>query len=256
MNILTYYPDPLLSRFVKCYVVIETAAETVNRVLPDSSAVMAFRLSGTVRIDTNQVGTLGPMVLSGLRKTGTDIHYGAGTSNLLVIFKEGGTTPFLREPLHLLSDTSISLDCLDGFGNTSLLEEQLGELSRHEERINLIERFLTGLLRDPGADQLILAAIGKIRQANGQVRIRELADSLYISQDAFEKRFRRVVGLSPKKFSGLVKMRTLVAQGLSGASLTQVALQAGYFDQSHFNRDFKLFTGQTPSAFVKSPVFW
>nr|WP_295932559.1 helix-turn-helix transcriptional regulator [uncultured Dyadobacter sp.] len=256
MDILTYFPGPLLSPFVKCYVVIETAAETINRVLPDTSAVMAFRWRGKVRIGANRVDPLAPMVLSGLRKTGRDIHYEAGTSNLLVIFKEGGITPFLREPLHLLSDTSVGLDCLDGFCDTSLLEERLGEVSTHEERIQVIERFLTELIRDPGTDQLILTAIEKIRHTNGQIRIRELADSLYISQDAFEKRFRRIAGLSPKKFAGLIKMRSLVAQGLSGTSLTQIALDAGYFDQPHFNRDFKLFTGQAPSAFLKSPVFW
>jgi len=52
--------------------------------------------------------------------------------------------------------------------------------------------------------------------------------------------------------------------GLKGAgnggsrrhALTETAFDAGYFDQPHFNKDFKLFTGQTPTDFLKSPIFW
>lgn len=235
MKMQTYFPTPLLDPFVKSYLVIETAEETINRVLPDTSAVMAFRLRGSVQMDFH--GTtrpLDPLVVSGLRKSGRNIHYGAGTVNLLVIFKAGGITPFLREPLHLLSEASVAMDCLDGFRNMGLLEEQLAEMSSHTDRIRLIEQFLTRLIRDTTADKLILTAIEKIRNANGQVKIRELADSLYISQDVFEKRFRRIAGASP----------------------IHTALEAGYFDQPHFNKDFKLFTGRTPSEFLKSPVFW
>jgi AraC-like DNA-binding protein len=104
------------------------------------------------------------------------------------------------------------------------------------------------------------------------VRIKELADGLFISQDAFEKRFRRVIGASPKQFSYIIRMRAIVHGGLQEAMngglksvvnggakrhpLTESAFDAGYFDQPHFNKDFKLFTGQTPTDFLKSPLFW
>ncbi|WP_176885022.1 helix-turn-helix domain-containing protein [Dyadobacter soli] len=253
----TYFPTPELSPFIKSYKVIKTPAEVVNHVLPETSPVMVFRLSGQVSINLNGgTNVLEPIVVSGLRKSGRTMAYQSGTTNLLVIFREGGIAPFVREPLHELSDTNVPMNALDGFGDTRLLEEQLAEQASHVARIALIERFLLSRLSGKTPDYMVLAAIQKIRNAGGQLRIRELAASLHVSQDVFEKRFRRVAGLSAKQFSYIIKMKSVVEQGRTGQTLAQIALDAGYFDQPHFNKDFKLFTGLTPTEFFKSPVLW
>ncbi|MNL74133.1 Helix-turn-helix domain protein [compost metagenome] len=51
-------------------------------------------------------------------------------------------------------------------------------------------------------------------------------------------------------------MKSVVEKGRTGLTLAQIALEAGYFDQPHFNKDFKLFTGLTPTEFFKSPGLW
>jgi transcriptional regulator GlxA family with amidase domain len=76
-----------------------------------------------------------------------------------------------------------------------------------------------------------------------------------MSQDAFEKRFRKSVGVSPKQFSYIVRMKAVV-NGSRLKSLSAIALEAGYFDQPHFNKDFKLFTGQAPGDFFLKPREW
>ncbi|SEJ00524.1 Helix-turn-helix domain-containing protein [Dyadobacter sp. SG02] len=257
MTIQTFFPTPELSPFIKSYKVIETPAEVVNHVLPETSPVMVFRLSGQVCVNYNGgISALEPITVSGLRKSGRAMQYESGTINILATFREGGIAPFVREPLHELSDTNIPMDSLDGFQHTGLLEEQLAEQPSHEARIALIERFLLDRLSGKAPDHMVLAAIQKIHGAGGQMRIKELAASLNVSQDAFEKRFRRVAGLSAKQFSYIVKMKSVVANGRAGRTLAQIALDAGYFDQPHFNKDFKLFTGVTPTEFFKSPVLW
>lgn len=253
----TYFPTPELSPFIKSYKVIETPAEVVNHVLPETSPVMVFRLNGQVSVNLNGgTNVLEPIVVSGLRKSGRAMQYQSGTINLLVIFREGGMAPFIREPLHELSDTNIPAHALDGFGDTGLLEEQLAEQPSHMARIALIERFLLNRMNGRTADEMVLAAIREIQNAGGQLRMKELAASLHVSQDVFEKRFRRVAGLSAKQFSYIIKMKSVVAKGRSGQTLAQIALDAGYFDQPHFNKDFKLFTGLTPTEFFKNPVLW
>lgn len=257
MNIQTYFPTPELSPFIQSYKVIETPADVVNNVLPGTSPIMVFRLSGQVSVNhPGGSNVLEPIVVSGLRKSGRAMQYESGTVNLLVTFREGGIAPFVREPLHELSDTSVPMHCLDGFKDAGLLEEQLAGQPSHETRITLIERFLLSRLTGKTPDGMVLAAIRKIHRAGGQLRIRELADSLHVSQDVFEKRFRRVAGLSAKQFSYVVKMKSVVEKGRTGLTLAQIALDAGYFDQPHFNKDFKLFTGLTPTEFFKSPVSW
>ncbi len=89
----------------------------------------------------------------------------------------------------------------------------------------------------------------------GIVKIKELANSLYISNDVFEKRFRKIVGTTPKQFSSIVRLKSAISQKQQNQSFSDIAFNAGYFDHPHFNKDFKLFTGQTPTDFFKSPSF-
>ena len=243
----------------------------MNRVLPDTSLVMVFRYKGLVNYLVNdRKEALPSFTLSGLRRSGRLINYTKGTGNILVIFKEGGATPFIKEPLYELFEESVSLDCCAGYQDLSIIEEELAGATNNRQRIDLVERFLLSRLtnqaagsrnhfpdpRSHPADPLIVTALGRIRMAKGMIRIKELADTLYISQDAFEKRFRRVVGVSPKQFSYIIRMRSILRSGLRVQTLTGAAFDAGYFDQPHFNKDFKLFTGLTPTDFVKSPVYW
>jgi methylphosphotriester-DNA--protein-cysteine methyltransferase len=278
MNVDVHIPSTLLSPFVKTYLIIECEEELVNRVLPDTSLVMVFRYKGLVNYLVNdRKEALPSFTLSGLRRSGRLINYTKGTGNILVIFKEGGATPFIKEPLYELFEESVSLDCCAGYQDLSIIEEELAGATNNRQRIDLVERFLLSRLTNqaagsrnhfPGSrnhsanphnhpsDPLIGTALGRIRMAKGVIRIKELADTLYISQDAFEKRFRRVVGVSPKQYSYIIRMRSILHSGLRVQTLTGAAFDAGYFDQPHFNKDFKLFTGLTPTDFVKSPVYW
>lgn len=257
MNANTYIPTALLKPFIKTYLIIECENERVNRVVPDTSLVMAFRYKGKVSYQSNDtINDLPFSLVSGLRKSGRLINYSKDTANILVIFKEAGANAFIKEPLNELFEDSVSLDNFTGYKNLSSIEEQLAGAADNTQRIYLIEQFLLSRLYNLKPDTLILAAMERIHEAKGIIRIKNLADTLCISQDAFEKRFRRIVGVSPKQFSYIVRMRSILDSGLNKQTLTETAFNAGYFDQSHFNKDFKSFTGQSPTDFLKSPVFW
>ncbi len=144
---------------------------------------------------------------------------------------------------------------MDNLVDITCLEDQLGEAQDFHQCIAIAEHFLLAQLKNPGTDPLILTATKAIKQQQGQLSITQLASSLYISQDAFEKRFRKVIGSSPKQFATLVRMQAIV-KNPSPTDLTHLALEAGYFDQAHFNKAFKQYTGLTPSSFFKSAPQW
>ncbi|MBT1702199.1 helix-turn-helix transcriptional regulator [Fulvivirgaceae bacterium PWU20] len=225
--------------------------------LPDSALVIAFRYRGKVNyINNNIQNELPSITISGIRKTDRHIKYTGGAANLLVVFKEAGAAAFFKEPLHELFQQTYSLD---NFLNRSILaqlEEELSEAKNNMERVKLIETFLLSTLQGYNPDKLIFAALDKIHASKGVIRIKELADALCISNDAFEKRFRRVVGASPKQFSYIIRMKHVLQLLKHNHKFTDLALDSGYFDQSHFNKDFKSFTGQSPRAFLASPSFW
>jgi AraC-like DNA-binding protein len=235
--------------------IVEMQDEQVNHIMPDTSLVMVFRFSGQVSfLENNVKDQLPTSMISGLRRSGKLVNYAKSSANLMVIFNEAGANAFIKAPLYELYDSSVPLDNI--YKDVSAIEEQLAGAESNTARIALIEQYLLSKLYPGEPDKLVLAALEKIHAARGVIKIKELAQSLYISQDAFEKRFRRVVGVSPKQFSNIIRMKSIVSNGFTKETLTEVAFNAGYFDQPHFNKDFKLFTGKTPTDFIKAPPLW
>ena len=250
-------PTEYLKPYIKAYRIIESGHEITNRVLPNTSLAIAFRFKGqNSYIIDDKSYTLPTTTISGLRKSVRLINYSPNTSTIIVLFKETGATAFFKEPLYELFEESVSLNNFIASPKISILEEQLSDAANNIQRIAIIEEFLRSLLCNPKPDSLVIAATAKIRYTKGNIRIKELADILYISQDALEKRFRKAVGTTPKQFSSIIKLNSIVRNGYQNQSMLDIAIDSGYYDQPHFNKDFKLFTGQTPGDFFHSPTFW
>lgn len=257
MHIENYLPCDALKPFIKTFTIIESESGMVNKILPEASLIMAFRFNGSIHYtQQHESGILPLSVISGVRKSPRIMGYAKNTSVLLVKFHAGGATAFFREPLNELFETSISLDDLLPRPELMRVEEQLAEARSHAARVSIIERFLLSKVKPTSPDRLINYAIQKIKSANGIIRIQELLADLPTSRDPFEKKFRRSVGTSPKQFAALLRMRHVIDSYTSQHSLTDTAHAAGYFDQAHFIKDFKSFTGETPNVFFKSSKFW
>lgn len=257
MTIENYIPTEQLRPFIKAYKIIESQEEVVNRVLPDSSLAIAFCYKGQISyiLDKGK-DTLPASAISGLRKSVRLINYFKNSATIIVLFKETGASAFFKEPLYQLFEESVSLDNFIKQHKISMIEELLSEAPNNIQKIAIVENFLLSQISNYRTDKLILAAIDKIYSVKGIVKIKELTETLFISHDAFEKHFRKIVGTSPKKFSSIVQMKSIINQNRQNKTLTDIAFEGGYFDQSHFNKNFKLFTGQAPSDFYKSSAFW
>lgn len=253
MKIERFVSADILKPFVKTFIIIESENETESRILPDTSIVIPFRYKGSVTFAEQGIKSSFPVsVITGLGKSPRLLNYSKGTAILLVIFNEVGAAAFFNEPLHELFGKSVSLDNLIQPHRLDEIEERLNKAENNRQRISIIERFLISELKRTQSDPLILSAIQKIKSVGGNIRVKDLILNLPASRDSFEKRFRRVVGTSPKQFAAIVRLRSLIANYSTAESLTDAAQTAGYFDQAHFIKDFKSFTGQTPQAFFRS----
>lgn len=257
MKITEYIPNDQLRPFIKAYRIIESKEELVNRVLPNTSLAIAFRFRGQISyINGTDKTNLPNTLISGLRKSVRLINYAPMTSVLIVLFTETGASAFFKNPIHELFEESVSLNNFFPKSVISIIEERLAENGHNQTKIAFIEQILYSKLLFNKPDKLVSNAISKIHSNNGIIKINELAKDLCISQDAFEKRFRKVTGATPKQFSSIIKMNALIKHSSKQSSFLDLAMENRYFDQSHFNKDFKIFTGQTPTEFYKSPVFW
>lgn len=257
MQITDYIPTEQLRPYIKTYKIIESRFGTTNRVLPNTSFAMAFCFKGQISYlnDNNKI-PLDFGTLSGLQQSARLINYDVDTSAIIIIFKEAGLSAFFRLPLHELFGKSISLNNIFSASEILIAQEQLINCKNDLERIATLEGFLLSKLTHFRTDKLISTAICKINEKNGDVRIKELAKDLFISQDAFEKRFRKMIGATPKQFSRIVKMNSTISKNKSVPFFLDLAFENGYYDQPHFNNDFKKFTGQTPIDFFRSESFW
>ncbi|KAA0993521.1 helix-turn-helix transcriptional regulator [Dyadobacter aurulentus] len=247
----TFEPAPCLSPYVKAFVVIESSDTQINRLLPDTCVVAAIRLNGDVLFKEDSGDIRLPMwSLSGLRKSYSIVEYGKNSANILVQFREGGAAAFFNLPVHELFGLNVSLDNFFKPSELAVLEEQLQHVVSIEQKVGIVQQFFMARISYQKADLLIADSVKKIKAANGLINVRNLSDSLYISLDAFEKRFRKSVGTTPKRFADIVRMQALITQVEATGTLLEPALDAGFFDQSHFIRDFKKFTGLTPKELL------
>jgi AraC-like DNA-binding protein len=131
------------------------------------------------------------------------------------------------------------------------------------ERVAIVEQFLLSQQQQQqqrqqrafSPDPLVGGALRAICAAAGAIRVGQIARDLRVSQDTLEKRFRRIVGASPKQFASIVRLRRAVELSRENTTLTALAQDAGYYDQSHFIRDFRAFTGDAPGHFFLNATY-
>jgi AraC-like DNA-binding protein len=173
-----------------------------------------------------------------------------------VRFFTHGTSFLLDEEIGIFNDQVSDLSDIMG-KEISQLHQRLLETETTERRIAMLNSFFTGRLMHSAKKEQrlhkvahILTSITKDPTDNNIGRI---ADSFGVTSRYLHKLVYQHTGLSPKSFDKIHRFKTsLKLIEKNDLPLTSIACDAGYFDQSHFIRDFKEFTGLTPSAYLSN----
>jgi AraC-like DNA-binding protein len=249
MEITTIRPGARLAPHVDRFVIVESSVEATRVLLPEVGLVLGVRYAGASSlIDGERATRLANIVLTGVLGAARTMRTHAGGGIALAMFRPAGAARFFRTPLHELFGATVGLDALVARAEVERLGNALTAARDHAGRVAVLEAFLTARL-DDGGDPIAAAAVRAIEAARGSLRIASLADGLGISQDPLEKRFRRAVGASPKQLAQLCRIKHAIALGQRGATWSRVAHEAGYADQSHFNREFRAVIGASPTRF-------
>ena len=238
--------------YVKSFAISENEAGGSYKVLPDTGIVMGFQYTGKLSYQHNELAVpLSTAGITGLQDKFRVFINSKNTGTVLVMFSETGAAAFFKQPMHELFGQSLALSDLLLQSQMDVVSEQVSEAGTDAERIKTVENFLVTCLSKKENDALVTLAVTLIKQTKGNIKIAALTEKLHISQSRFEKRFRKIVGASPKKFASIVRLKNILSAPAQANRLIDIGLEAGYFDQSHFIRDFKTFTGQTPEQFFK-----
>lgn len=153
--------------------------------------------------------------------------------------------------MHKLFGKHVLLEALIPHPQIDPIITQLAIALTDLDRLQAIEDFLIQRLNSRATQLQIIVAVEIIWKYAGNLKINLLIQQLSISQSQLEKRFRKIVGASPKKFASIVRFRNVLKIAHHERSMTQLGLEAGFFDQAHFIKDFKSFTGLTPERYFK-----
>jgi len=244
-------PTAALRPYIRHLAISRSETPAQYMVLPDTALVIGFQWSGRLsHIDENSEQVLDTSGVTGLLDSYRVFQNSAETGTVLVVFTETGAAHFLDTPLHELFGQSMSLEHFFTPAKIRETRERLASAGSDPERLKVVERFLLDQLKERAADQLVAGALYHIHQSKGTIRIATLARLLHTSQSPLEKRFRSIVGASPKKFAGIVRAQHMLQALNSNDQRTADHLSA-YYDQAHFIKDFKKFSSLTPEQYLK-----
>ena len=230
-----HFPTEQLKPYIKYFVVSENELENEYKVFPSSGLVIGFQYKGQLAtVQDNNESKLTTAGITGISDGYKVFINSADIGTILVYFNEIGFTHFASHPANELFNLSLSLDDIFDKNSKTEVEERLTLADADKLRIKIVEQFLVSQLKDIQTDKLIVEAVKLIYQTNGALRIKELNEKLFISQSPFEKRFRKVL-------ANLSETKTL----------TEICYENNFFDQAHFIKDFKRFTGDTPENFKR-----
>ncbi len=241
-------PHPLLRPYVACLwrsASTGAPAGASHRVLPDNCIDILWQDTGR------------PAFAVGMMTRAIHVPLGAPVRTVAVRFRPGAAGLFLGVPLHALTDLDVAVTEFHSLGGVERLADRLWLDGVDDAgRLRLIERYLLSRLQyiEP-AGALVGTALAALERSGGALRIESLVAQLGVSRQHLAAQFRTHVGLPPKLYARILRFRRateMLRQPASAAvDWARLALDCGYFDQSHLIHDFHEFADTTPDNFAR-----
>ena len=253
-------PKPPLSKFVDSFWFYESnnAEHQPQHILPTGTLELVINVRQDELLFYDSERRENCSRFSGAVVSGAHGHRFAphATEEIAIIgvhFKPGGAFPFLGFPANDLADTHVDLETIWG-ASASRLRTRLCEARTSAERFQLLQDALLNRLCH-GVEQhyAVSTALEIFWKNQIHPTVRETAKYLGLSQRRFIQVFSGEVGMTPKLFSRIQRFQ-------QGRNLIQInptpnwaalALDLGYFDQSHLIREFLEFSGLSPADYLK-----
>ncbi len=171
-----------------------------------------------------------------------------------VKFRPGAFFPFIQKSVSGFTDTTLAFnDVFDK--NLPALESDILEHKENKKMAERAESFLMEHLPEKDSNiQKINVIIETVMNEPSIIKVDDLTHRFRVSKRTLQRLFRKYVGVSPKWVIQRYRLHEAAEKMASGKTKnwSQLALDLGYFDQSHFIRDFKQIVGKTPSDYLES----
>lgn len=261
-------PAAPLDGFVRSmwYAQARPAAHRRERVLPTGRVQVILNLARDFLLDCPEgMGDerMPPALVVGARSIYENID-GSDMADLIgMVFKPGGFATFASDAVDLFSNRSVGLEEVWGRGAREL-RDRLREAATPKARMDCLERFLLErfamrlLQPERWRGGEVEFALRQFQRAPSIATVREMARTTGWSERRFSQVFREEVGLSPKTWCRVQRFQRAVQQLHAGVEVrwAELALDCGYYDQSHFANEFRAFSGIDATTYSASRTRW
>lgn len=266
MLYLEHVPAAQFAPFIRTlwYARVSDASHTRERILPSGCAQIILNLARDYVLDC-------PEDRSAVRRP-AELVVGArsvyeivDTSDMVdligIVFSPGGFAPFASDATHYFSNQTVALDSIWG-SDAQGLRNRLREIESPQARMLSLEQFLvarfTSLLDRRRRPPQIRFALRYFAHNPSVASVRETARQIGWSERRLSQVFREEVGFTPKVWCRIQRFQHAVSQLHAGVDVrwAELALDCGYYDQSHFANEFRAFSGVDATTYSARRTLW
>ena len=235
-----------------------------ERILPSGCVQIILSLSRDFILDSLEGAfecRVKPALVVGARSVYEIVDSSDMADLIGIVFQPGGFPVFASDAADLFSNRSVALEDIWG-ADAEWLRDRLRELNAPRQRSDCMERYLQGRFCERAGTR------GRLPQVNFALRyfaerpsvasVRETARQIGWSERRFSQVFREEVGLAPKVWCRVQRFQRAVKQLHAGVEVrwAELALDCGYYDQSHFANEFRAFSGVDVSTYSARRTIW
>ena len=254
-----FKPGIILQPFVECFYLWEHYQTMHVPMLvespPNGYTAMVFNYGDWYCVENIKQGQeLAPRCfLTGQLTTNYRLHLSGTIAMVGIVFKPAVFGSIFRIPMVELTNKRISLEAVFG-SEIEFITEQIAEATCPAAKIAVLQNFLIRKITSQSFSlDIIDNAVDIILEKKGIIAVKDLVTQLGVNRRQFERKFIQKVGLSPKYYSRLKRLSYICSLLINhrNPDWQEVIYAGGFYDQSHFIKDFVEFIQQNPSLYYK-----
>ncbi|MEZ4949251.1 MAG: helix-turn-helix domain-containing protein [Saprospiraceae bacterium] len=247
----TFQPHADLKHLVKFYWTLEVPFDPNNvaqKIIPDGCIEMTFNFGDGIKryISEDEYVVHPSSMVMGQRTQSFLIEPLGHVSSFAICFYPHGFANFVNIPLQDLINAEVSIEKIFKSDEAQDLEHKMFNATDNAQRVEIIESFLLNQLSQTSTiNNIVKSTVDSIIATKGSKSIGSILDERISERRKLERYFKNQIGLSPKQLGKILRLHAALKMMLEDEpqSLTSIAVcENEYFDQAHFNKDFKEFT--------------
>jgi len=254
-----YIPKPPLAQFITHFNYYKgvSPAHKIDRFLPNGNIEIVIDLTGSPKfiydnLTLQEKQACNRIWISGIRSKYITIPSALNSEMFVINFRKGMVYPFLQQPLYEITDTVIDGDLI--LHKVFMkIRSALLEATSIPSMFEIAEQKILGTFSNSlKINPFIEFAVNKIACEPHAASIKKIADKTGYSPRHFIKIFRDHVGVNPKSFMRILRFQKAIEEIERNKTFNWInlAVECGYYDQSHFIADFRNFSGFTPIEYI------